>query len=71
MAHLIFFYSDSSHILASQAKFYPFYPPKFAKDIDFSHLYIDWLILGRFHRTKQGFIDTVVLCLTFDNKMAN
>ena len=32
--------------------------------------FVYWLILGQFHGTKQGFIDTVVLCLTFDNKMA-
>ena len=60
-----FFYSGTSHIWASLAKFYPFYSPRFAKDIDFSRLYIDW-----FYETKQDFIDTMVLCLTFDNKMA-
>ena len=42
VAQLIFFYSGTSHIWASLAKLYPFYAPKFAKDINFSRLYIAW-----------------------------
>ena len=51
-AQLIFFSSGTSHIGASLAKFYPFYPPKFAKDIDFSRL-CTALFLAQFHRTKK------------------